>query len=166
MPEIVKIASVGQPVGIRLYQQGTPCIGLSCMSQFGTGQDSASRNSNTSYLRANYPGRDGQDQDDSAISSGCRTGHRQTPQTLSAFSHCGKVNSIVLSPHIDRSDSIHTRTNFHTAEAFLLLHSDFDRCVKVMRKVHKTHHVSLSLFNCSVIPNRGHDVPEHPNKAG
>ena len=45
---------------------------------------------NTSYLRANYPGRDGQDQDDSAISSDCRTGHRQTPQTLSAFPTAAK----------------------------------------------------------------------------
>ena len=30
------------------------------------------------------------DQDDSAISSDCRTGHRQTPQTLSAFPTAAK----------------------------------------------------------------------------
>ena len=173
-----KIASVGQPVGIRLYQQGTVCIGLSCMSQFGTGQDSASRNGHmaagdcnlTIYNRSFiYIQRFSFFQCNPLRIMFTRTIILHTcgqiirvgtvrirtirqyhqivePVTVKLHRHFplfplrqSKLNRVV--PHIDRSDSIHTRTNFHTAEAFLLLHSDFDRCVKVMRKVHKTHRI-------------------------
>ena len=71
-----------------------------------------------------------------------RRNYGKSPALFCGFEQAqgeSKLNRVV--PHIDRSDSIHTRTNFHTAEAFLLLHSDFDRCVKVMRKVHKTHRI-------------------------